>query len=105
MSQLDVGHAIIALCSLATDGSVIFAGDHKQLPPIHQAKPPLGLDAMVGSIYDVCRGREVHGVEPESLTINYRSNETVVEFARSSEYPERLESYSSELRLKLLSLS
>jgi superfamily I DNA and/or RNA helicase len=99
-SQLDVGHAILALCSLAAGGSVVLAGDHKQLPPIHKAEPPLELDAMVGSIYDFCR--EVHGVEPEPLTINYRSNETVVEFARSSGYPEHLESYSPELRLNLV---
>jgi len=50
-SQVDVGHAILPFASLAADGVVVVAGDPRQLPPIHQAKAPVGLEAMVGSVY------------------------------------------------------
>ena len=39
---------------------------------------------------------------PEPLTINYRSNDILVEFARASGYPPHLQSHSPDLRLNLL---
>jgi hypothetical protein len=41
-SQMDVAHAILPLRGLAEGGTVVLAGDDKQLPPIHRAEPPLG---------------------------------------------------------------
>ncbi|MBI3979160.1 MAG: ATP-binding protein [Chloroflexi bacterium] len=96
-SQMDVNHAIVALCSLAAGGSVVLAGDPKQLPPIHQAQAPAGLEAMVGSIYAFCES--VHGLTPIMLTESYRSNATLVAFAHRAGYLSGLRSYSPDLRL------
>ena len=50
-SQMDVGHAVLPLCGVAANGSVVLAGDPMQLPPIHQAEAPTGLENLVGSVY------------------------------------------------------
>ena len=99
-SQMDVAHAVLPLCSLASSGAVILAGDPKQLPPIHQAEPPAGLEAMVGSVYTFAE--QVHNVPAVMLDRNYRSNSTIVEFLVNSGYEETLSSYSPNLRLNLL---
>lgn len=100
-SQMDVAHAVLALCSLAQGGSVVLAGDPKQLPPIHKATPPEGLDALVGSIY-VFLG-EFQGVSDCMLEENYRSNETLVEFSKVAGYKGSLHSHSPDLKLNLVS--
>lgn len=100
-SQVDVAHAILPLCALATDGSVILTGDILQLPPIHQAEAPLGLEDMVGSVYTFCK--KLHHVPDQMLDVNYRSNSTLVEFSLSAGYEATLESYSPDLSLNLLS--
>ena len=41
-SQMDVAHAMLPLCGIASTGSVVLAGDPLQLPPIHQAEAPIG---------------------------------------------------------------
>ncbi len=99
-SQMDVAHATLALCALTKDGSVILAGDPRQLPPIHQAEPPLGLETMVGSIYAFCE--EFHQISPLMLNENYRSNDTLVRFSLNTGYQKNLTSYSPDLRLHLL---
>ncbi len=100
-SQMDVGHAILALCALATDGSLVLAGDPLQLPPIHPAEPPSGLEDLVGSIYRF--GERHHGIAPVMLADNYRSNRELVDFAHAAGYGASLRSYSPDLRLHLLS--
>lgn len=77
-SQMDVPLSILALCSLNENGSVIIAGDPKQLPPIHKAKPPLLLESMVGPVFNYFT--EVHNIEPKKLNTNYRSNDDIVKF-------------------------
>lgn len=99
-SQMDVAHAVLPLCALAEGASVVLAGDHLQLPPIHAAEPPLNLEAMVGSIYAFCH--TTHGVPHIMLSTNYRSNASLVGFARAAEYETDLTSHSPELRLNLL---
>lgn len=98
-SQMDVALSILALCSLAKGGSVVLAGDPKQLPPIRQAEPPLGLEGMVGSVYAFCE--DIHGIGPVMLDVNYRSNATLVEFSLEAGYERTLRSYSPDLRLNL----
>ncbi len=100
-SQVDVGHAILIFAALAEGGSVVVAGDPMQLPPIHQAEAPLELEAMVGSTYSFFK--EIHRIHDQKLTVNYRSNETIVAFERSAGYPRELRSSSPELRLRLVS--
>lgn len=100
-SQLDVAHAILPLCGVADGGSVVLAGDPLQLPPIHQAEAPVGLENLVGSVYAFYR--QMHQVHESPLGINYRSNETIVSFARQSGYLGTLTSHSPNLRVDLLS--
>lgn len=100
-SQMDVAHAILPFCAIATNGSIVLAGDHLQLPPIHKAEPPAGLEDMVGSIYEYWRSR--YGVVECALDVNYRSNDTLVAFAREAGYRTTLTSQSPNLRLELTS--
>lgn len=99
-SQMDVSNAILSISAIADPGSLIVAGDPLQLPPIHKAKPPLGLENMVGSIYNFYR--EMHGIDPSTLQINYRSNRTIVEFTHEAGYDRSLTSYSPDLRLNII---
>jgi superfamily I DNA and/or RNA helicase len=99
-SQMDVANAILAFCSLAGGGSVVLAGDPKQLPPIQQAEPPVGLEALVGCVYTFCE--EAHDVPSEMLEVNYRSNSTLVEFSLNAGYRTTLTSHSPDLRLNLV---
>lgn len=98
-SQVDVAHAILPLCALAPSGAVILSGDHLQLDPIHKAKPPAGLEAMVGAVFNYFR--IVHQIPESQLTINYRSNERIVGFSRRAGYGQRLVSHSPELTMDL----
>lgn len=100
-SQMDVAHAAVALCSLATGGAVVLAGDSKQLPPIHKAEPPKGLEDHVGSVYTYCELR--HGVPSVMLDLNYRSNATLVGFSLRAGYRRELSAYSPDLELDLVS--
>ncbi len=100
-SQMDVPHAILDLCALASGGNVILAGDPLQLPPIHAADAPIGLEDMVGSVYDFCERR--HGVQAVMLDMNYRSNAEIAGFSLRAGYRNALTSYSPAMRLNLLS--
>jgi len=100
-SQMDVAHAILPLCGLADNGSVVLAGDPLQLAPIHQAAAPKYLENIVGSLYAFWRN--VHGVQESALAVNYRSNDTLVSFAHDAGYSATLTSQSPDLSLDLLS--
>lgn len=99
-SQMDVAHAVLPLSAVADQGAAILAGDPMQLPPIHQAEAPTGLEDLVGSVYRFFQRH--HGVPVSSLGVNYRSNETLVEFAHQSGYEASLTSHSPNLRIDLL---
>ena len=99
-SQLDVSHAILPFASLAADGVVVVAGDPMQLPPIHQAKAPVGLEAMVGSIYTFLR--HLHQIQPAILEENYRSSRVIVELAHEAGYDRSLTSYSPDMRIDVI---
>ena len=100
-SQMDVAHMILPLCGLAAGGCVTLAGDPLQLPPIQPAEPPTNLEHLLRSSYGFFQ--HIHQVPERSLGINYRSNETLVAFARLSGYQEALQSYSPDLRIDILS--
>jgi len=100
-SQADVGHSILPFASLAADGVVVVAGDPKQLPPIHQAKAPVGLEAMVGSVYVFFE--QLHQVRPAILEENYRSSRVIVELAHEAGYNRSLSSYSPDMRIDIVS--
>jgi hypothetical protein len=100
-SQLDVGTSTLAIAGLANDGSLVVAGDPKQLPPIHQAQPPVGLELFVGPIFTYLEER--HRIPPAVLDTNYRSNNTIVSLGQAAGYPPGLIAYSGSLALDLLS--
>jgi hypothetical protein len=100
-SQLDVAKAILVVAGLDRAGALVVAGDSKQLPPIHAAVPPAGLESMVGSFYTFLE--DVHHLTPKMLMVNYRSNRTIVEYSRSAGYDPALASFSPLLELDLLS--
>lgn len=96
-SQMDVCNAILPIASLAKNGGLVIAGDPKQLPPIHNAKPPLGLESMVESIFDYYAQR--FNIAPKVLETNYRSNKEIVDLAYEAGYPRSLVSYSPLMKL------
>lgn len=98
-SQLDVAHAALAVTALAEGGSVVCAGDPLQMAPIHKAKPPIGLENMVGSVYEFLR--EIHQIEATQLTLNYRSNLELVDCFRHAGYGQHLRPNAPSLRLRL----
>jgi DNA replication ATP-dependent helicase Dna2 len=100
-SQLDVATSALPLAGLADGGSVVIAGDPKQLPPIHKAEPPLDLEFAVGPIFTYLRDR--FNLTPCVLEVNYRSSRTIVEFAHTADYPRSLQAHSPDLGLDLLS--
>ena len=87
-SQIDVADTILPLCAMADGGCLVLAGDDLQLAPIHQAEAPVGLETMVGSVYDFYKKR--HGIAPCALNINYRSNQTLVDFGDFCISPEKV---------------
>lgn len=98
-SQLDVATSTLPLAGLAADGSVVIAGDPKQLPPIHQAPPPLDLDCIVGPVFSYFVER--FPIRPNVLETNYRSCQAIVDLAHAADYPRTLHSHSPSLRLDL----
>ncbi|MCY4481281.1 MAG: ATP-binding protein [Spirochaetaceae bacterium] len=100
-SQMDVAHSILPISAVASDGAVVLAGDPLQLPPIHQAEPPKDLEDLVGSVYAFWR--RFHQMPQSALGVNYRSNDTIVNFARDTGYRATLSSHSPRMRLDLLS--
>ena len=96
-SQVDVASSTLQLAGVTTDGSVVIAGDPKQLPPIHRAIPPLELDYFVGPVFSYFQER--FSLQPCVLETNYRSCRSFVELAYVADYPRSLLSYSPDLRL------
>ncbi|TFH59647.1 DEAD/DEAH box helicase [Peribacillus frigoritolerans] len=100
-SQMDVSHAVLPLCTLAEGGSLILAGDPKQLAPIHHAEAPLELEDFVGNIYNYMK--EFYNVSDIMLDVNYRSNKKIVELGYEAGYNRSLTAYSPDLKLSLTS--
>lgn len=99
-SQMDVAGSTLVVTKAAAGASYVLAGDDLQLPPIHAAEPPEGLEALVGSLYSYVRLH--HEIEPDPLQVNYRSNRTLVDFIKTAGYSSALTSFAPDLRLQLL---
>lgn len=99
-SQVDVATSTLAIAGLADNGSVVVAGDPKQLPPIHQAQAPLGLEPYVGPVFTYLQER--HAIPPAVLNTNYRSNNTIVSLGQAAGYPPGLVAHSGALALDLV---
>ncbi|MGY1608747.1 DEAD/DEAH box helicase [Geodermatophilus sp. SYSU D00700] len=96
--QLDVAHALLALAGVAPGASVVVAGDPLQLPPIHAAAPPAGLEPLVGSVYSFFR--DWHDVPDTPLLRNYRSNAEIVALGQRAGYPPQLTAHDPQRRVR-----
>ncbi len=90
-SQIPVTLALRPLAGLRADAQVVIAGDHLQMPPIQALEPPLGAEYLVSSIQTYLLER--FGVPRQELLVNYRSNQDLVDYAKTLGYPAKLEAY------------
>ena len=100
-SQVDVANSTLILSALAPQGSVVVAGDHLQLSPIHQAEPPEGLENLVGQLFEYFRVEQ--SIPLLELNKNYRSRTEIVEFLHRAGYSQRLSAHSPYLSLRWMS--
>ena len=99
-SQVPVTLALRPLAGLRTDGQVVIAGDHLQMPPINELEPPHGADHLVSSIQTYLIKR--FGVPRQELLVNYRSNQDLVEYAKTLGYPACLKALKAKKHLQLV---
>ena len=97
-SQVPVTLALRPLAGLRADGQVVIAGDHLQMPPIHQLDPPLGAEHLVSSIQTYLIER--FAVPRRELLVNYRSNQELVDYAKTLGYPAQLQAFKAKRHLR-----
>ncbi len=100
-SQVPVTLALRPLTTIKQDGQLIVAGDHLQMPPIEALDPPKGAEHLVGSIQEYLLRR--FKVSPSELLVNYRSNQQLVDYAKTLGYPAALQANQPEKRLHFIS--
>jgi len=93
-SQVPVTLALRPLCALRDKGQLVIAGDHLQMPPIHSLEPPVGAEYLVSSIQTYLIKR--FKVKQQELLINYRSNQDLVEYAKTLGYPPKLVAFNAK---------
>jgi len=101
-SQIPITLALRPLAAMKPNAQLIVAGDHKQMPPIQHLAPPEGAEHLVGSIQAYLIRR--FDIKPVPLLLNYRSNQDLVEYARSLGYPAKLQAAIPTRDLQLLQL-
>lgn len=99
-SQVPVTLALCPLSTLAADGQVVVAGDHLQMPPISQLDPPKGAEHLVGSVQTYLLDR--FKLPRQELLINYRSNQSLVDYAKTLGYPPRLQAHNPDRRIECI---
>jgi len=107
-SQLKVPEAAIPIRRLRSDGRLLVAGDHLQLPPIVQgAYPNPGEDEPLlhRSIFEALRGRQPDSPLMVSLLENFRMNGTLCRYPAGQIYDPRYDSADDEIRRRQLALS
>ena len=98
-SQLDVASSTLIFSKAAPGARTLVAGDGLQLPPIHAADPPEGLENRVGSVFDFLV--DEHKVERFNLEENYRSNDGIVRFTHKAGYDSGLRAHSPDLEMQM----
>lgn len=99
-SQVPVTLALRPLCALRGTGQLVIAGDHLQMPPIQSLEPPVGAEYLVSSIQTYLIKR--FGIKRHELLINYRSNQDLVEFAKTLGYPPKLAAFNPKKDLQII---
>jgi len=97
-SQVEVARAVQAFAVIKSQGQLIVAGDHLQMPPINSLEAPKGAEHLVGSIQTYFIDR--FNVQPHPLLTNYRSDQELVDYAKSIGYPPRLEANDPSKKLR-----
>ncbi len=96
-SQVPVSLGLRPLAVLKQEGQLTVAGDHKQMPPIFSLDAPAGAEYLVGSIQSYFLER--FKVPTFPLLINYRSCQSIVDYAKLLEYPQELRAENPNLKL------
>jgi hypothetical protein len=99
-SQVEVARALQPLSVLKTNGQLVVAGDHLQMPPISQLEPPKNAEYLVGSIQTYLIKR--FKISTQNLLINYRSNQDLVDYAKTIGYRQDLKAYNPHKRLEIV---
>lgn len=99
-SQVPVTLALKPLGGLKEQGQLVVAGDSMQMPPIQSLEPPAGAEYLVGSIQKYLVDR--FKLQQYPLLVNYRSNQDLVDYARSLGYPNELKAETSKKDLKII---
>jgi len=77
---------------------VVIVGDHNQLPPVQQVEPPYNLRCVLNSLFSYYVGTEAlqgHGIPYQQLTVNYRSNQQIVDYTNQLDcYDKEIQSHS-----------
>lgn len=100
-SQIPMTLAIKPLAAMKAGAQVIVAGDHMQMPPIQNLDPPKGAEYLVDSIQSYLIKR--FQIPQQPLLVNYRSNQDLVDYARSLGYPPQLAAAAPKKDLSVLS--
>lgn len=97
-SQVPVSLSLRPLSVIKSSGQLIIGGDHLQMPPIHSLDPPKNAEYLVGSIQSYLISR--FNIPKSELLINYRSNQDLVDYAKTLGYPANLVAYHPNRQLQ-----
>ncbi|MBD3190351.1 MAG: AAA family ATPase [Candidatus Heimdallarchaeota archaeon] len=78
---------------------VVIVGDHNQLPPVQQIKPPTKLKDVLSSLFVYYT--EALEIETRQLEINYRSNEQIVEYTGLLGLYRNLSAFQANAEMKI----
>ncbi|MCC5611149.1 AAA family ATPase [Nostoc sp. CHAB 5834] len=100
-SQVPVTLAMRPLSTLKENGQLVVAGDHLQMPPIFSLEPPKNAEYLVGSIQTYILKRFM--LPTQELLVNYRSNQDLVDYAKTLGYPPKLQAYNLIKQIRQIS--
>lgn len=96
-SQVPVTLALLPIATLKPESQLVIAGDPLQMPPIASLDPPVGAEYLVGSIHGYFTER--FNISQLELLENYRSNQSIVDYALTLGYPPNLKAARPNLKL------
>lgn len=98
-SQVSTASAMAYACLAKPESHFIVCGDHRQLGPVQQVKLDDSREGLLESVFAYLRMH--HGIDPVSLSENYRSNEAITGWPSERFYPEGFVAVNKKRRLKI----